>query len=108
LRLCLSVHGHLVGLLVREGAMDLCAYSAVLVCVLQRYLRVGVFANKTPAVVIVRFSCLGKLREFERCLSISTAKRLLLKRNYKINILNFPFRFIYSICLQRVCFPGDS
>lgn len=42
------------------------------------------------------------------CLCISAAKRLLLKRSYKINILNFPFKFIHSICLQHVCFPGGS
>lgn len=35
LQLCLSVHEHLVGLLVRKGAADLCAYSTVLICVLQ-------------------------------------------------------------------------
>lgn len=34
LQLCLSVCKHLVGLLVRRRAADLCAYSTALICVL--------------------------------------------------------------------------
>lgn len=70
----------LVGLLVCEGAADLCAYNRVLICCSATNVCVSVFANKNPTVLIARFSYLNELKEFERCLCILSAERLLLKK----------------------------
>lgn len=59
----------------------------------------SVSANKKPTVLIARFSYLNDLKEFERCLCILTAERRLLKKNYEIDIFNFPFKFMCRISL---------
>lgn len=87
----------LVGLLVCKGAADFCAYNTVLNSVLQQMSMSVSLLIKNGSVLIARFHYLNELKEFEKFLCIPTAERLLLKKNCKTDILNFPFKFMCSI-----------